>query len=66
VRLTRKDRVRTGNETRGEVKRHRGQSNKVGLMRGRWVERLFRPGSTRGKRKACIGGETEKDKIKIR
>ncbi len=51
---------------KGEVKRHRGHADKVGQMRDRWVERLSRPGSTRGRRKACIGGENDTGKIRIR
>jgi hypothetical protein len=61
VRLTRTDRVRTGNETRGEIDlsdrlRERSRdtvdmpTSKVGQMRDRWVERLSRPGNTRGRR----------------
>jgi hypothetical protein len=33
-------------------------------MRDRRVERLSRPGRMRGRRKACIGGETDKGKKK--
>jgi hypothetical protein len=45
----------------GEVKRHIGHVDKVGRMRDKWEERLS---GQRGRRKACIEGETDKGKIK--